>query len=104
MSLRRPGRPPSRAVEQKGKCPNALRTDHPATVTAQFQPLDPAIVNDTIPDALIAEALALCDAASMNTASAAHGEYQDERYEQAGAKEGRVDTVHVLSNLKSSTR
>jgi hypothetical protein len=37
------------AIPQDGKRPGVLPTDRPATVTAQFRPLDPGIVNETIP-------------------------------------------------------
>jgi hypothetical protein len=37
------------AIEQDGERPGPLPADKPATVTAQFQLLDPGIVNDAIP-------------------------------------------------------
>lgn len=37
------------AIEREGKRSGALPADAPATVTAQFRPLDPGIVNETIP-------------------------------------------------------
>jgi len=37
------------AIPQDGKRPGVPSTDRPATVTAQFRPLDPGIVNETIP-------------------------------------------------------
>ena len=37
------------AIPQDGKRPGVLPTDRPATVTAPFRPLDPGIVNETIP-------------------------------------------------------
>ena len=39
-------RPRSRRM---ANAPASLPTDRPATVTAQFRPLDPGIVNETIP-------------------------------------------------------
>jgi hypothetical protein len=43
-----PGRSTA-AVAQDGEPAGMLPPDQPATVTAQFQPLDPGIVNDAIP-------------------------------------------------------
>jgi hypothetical protein len=43
-----PGRSTA-AIEQDGQRSGMLPADKPATVTAQFQPLDPAIVNEAIP-------------------------------------------------------
>jgi hypothetical protein len=43
-----PGRSTA-AIEQDGKRSDILPADKPATVTAQFRPLDPGIVNETIP-------------------------------------------------------
>jgi hypothetical protein len=37
------------AIDQDGQRPGMLPADKPATVSAQFQPLDPGIVNDAIP-------------------------------------------------------
>ena len=37
------------AVEREGEHPAILPADAPATVTAQFRPLDPGIINETIP-------------------------------------------------------
>lgn len=37
------------AIEPDGERSGILPADAPATVTAQFQPLDPGIVNETIP-------------------------------------------------------
>jgi hypothetical protein len=37
------------AIEQEGERSGTLPAEEPATVTAQFQPLDPGIVNETIP-------------------------------------------------------
>jgi hypothetical protein len=37
------------AIKQDGERSGSLPADKPATVTAQFQPLDPSIVNETIP-------------------------------------------------------
>ena len=37
------------AMEQDGERPAILPADERATITAQFQPLDPCIVNETIP-------------------------------------------------------
>jgi hypothetical protein len=47
-SLPSPG-PSTVAMAQDGKRPGILPADKPATVTAQFRPLDPGIVNETIP-------------------------------------------------------
>jgi hypothetical protein len=47
-SQRRLGRPPSPAIERKRECSKLPPPNHHATVTTQFQPLDPAIVNVTI--------------------------------------------------------
>jgi hypothetical protein len=43
-----PGRSTA-AIEQDGERSGILPADKPAMVTAQFQPLDPCIVNETIP-------------------------------------------------------
>jgi hypothetical protein len=43
------GRPSTAATEQDGDRPEILPSDRPATVAAQFRPLDPGIVNETIP-------------------------------------------------------
>ena len=40
---------PGPATEQDGERPAGLPAGTPATVTAQFQPLDPGIVNEAIP-------------------------------------------------------
>jgi len=37
------------ATEQDGDRPKIVPSDQPATITAQFRPLDPGIVNETIP-------------------------------------------------------
>jgi hypothetical protein len=37
------------AIDQDGQRPGMLPADKSATVSAQFQPLDPGIVNDAIP-------------------------------------------------------
>ena len=37
------------AIDQDGQRPGMLPADKPATVSAQFQPLDPGIVNEAIP-------------------------------------------------------
>src|SRR6516165_12159101 len=50
LSQRRLGkRRPTRAIERERECSKPLRTDSSTRVITQFQPLDPAIVNDTIP-------------------------------------------------------
>jgi hypothetical protein len=49
LSQRRPGRRPSRAIERECECSKPLRTDGHARAITQFRPLDPAIVNETIP-------------------------------------------------------
>lgn len=43
-----PGRSTT-AMEQDGERPAILQADEPAIVTAQFRPLDPDILNETIP-------------------------------------------------------
>ena len=43
-----PGRSTA-AIEREGERSGILPADAPATVTAQFRPLDPGIVNETIP-------------------------------------------------------
>ena len=43
-----PGRSPA-AIAQDGERPAIVPADEPATIIAQFQPLDPGIVNETIP-------------------------------------------------------
>lgn len=49
MVQRRLERRPGPAVERKRERTKEPPTDHRATVTAQFQPLDPSIINDSIP-------------------------------------------------------
>jgi hypothetical protein len=49
---RQRGRKPS-AIEHGGKCPKAGWTNQLTTVAAQFQSIDPAIVNETISASLI---------------------------------------------------
>jgi hypothetical protein len=50
LSRRRLGkRRPTRAIERECECSKPLRTDSSTRMTTQFRPLDPAIVNDTIP-------------------------------------------------------
>jgi hypothetical protein len=56
MQLTCPNLPPlqgpggtSTAVKRDGERPGILPADRPATLTAQFRPLDPGIVNETIP-------------------------------------------------------
>jgi hypothetical protein len=41
--------PSTATIEQDGERSGILSADKPATVTAQFQPLDPGIVNEAIP-------------------------------------------------------
>jgi hypothetical protein len=50
LSQRRLGkRRPTPAIERERECSKPLRTDSSTRVITQFLPLDPAIVNDTIP-------------------------------------------------------
>ena len=48
LKRRAPGRS-SAALEPDGKSSSILPIDQPASVTTPFQPLDPGIVNETIP-------------------------------------------------------
>jgi len=48
-SSRQAPRPPAAAIAPESERSDTLPADEPATITAQFQPLDPGIVNGAIP-------------------------------------------------------
>jgi hypothetical protein len=48
-SARQAPRPPAAATAPESERSDTLPADEPATITAQFQPLDPGIVNGAIP-------------------------------------------------------
>ncbi len=48
-SARQAPRPPAAAIAPESERSDTLPADEPATITAQFQPLDPGIVNGAIP-------------------------------------------------------
>jgi hypothetical protein len=49
MHLRRKLRTTEPEIERECECPKPSPREHHATITTQFQPLDPGIVSDTIP-------------------------------------------------------
>lgn len=53
LSRRQAPGPSTAAAEQEGEGCGVLRADRPGAITAQFRPLDPGILNDSIPACFI---------------------------------------------------